>query len=195
MEENGSKKPLAEAYSSSGGPRCRKMMDRRPHSPSGCYPSPWMSDTRISRVLHAAPSAVYAALIDPDAVAVWMVPDGMRSIIHHFDAREGGAFRITLTYDRPTGTGKTTSQSDSYHGTFVSLVRDHEVIQEMEFETDDSSMQGRMRVEFHLASVDDGTRLDVAHRDLPPGVSTADNDVGWQMALDKLERLTAPDAS
>jgi hypothetical protein len=29
----------------------------------------------------------------------------MTSHVHEFDPREGGSFRISLTYDEPTGTG------------------------------------------------------------------------------------------
>jgi hypothetical protein len=38
------------------------------------------------------------------------------------DAREGGSFRTSLTYEQPTGTGKTTAHTDTYHGRFVELV-------------------------------------------------------------------------
>jgi hypothetical protein len=34
-----------------------------------------------------------------DAVAKWRVPAGMTGRVHWFGAREGGAFRISLTYD------------------------------------------------------------------------------------------------
>lgn len=154
-----------------------------------------MSTTRISRELLVGRVAVYAALVDPDAVAKWMVPDGMRSRVHEFDPREGGAFRITLTYDEPTRVGKTTSTTDSYHGTFIRLVPGREVIQEMEFETEDRMMLGRMRIKFTLEDVDGGTRLTAEHLNLPPGVSPSDNYTGWTMSLDKLERLLAPSAS
>ena len=40
---------------------------------------------------------VYRALIDASAVAHGKVPTGMTSQVHVFDAREGGAFRISLT--------------------------------------------------------------------------------------------------
>lgn len=50
-----------------------------------------------------------------------MVPTGMTSQVHVFDAREGGSFRISLTYDTPTGKGKTTAHSDTIHGRFVKL--------------------------------------------------------------------------
>jgi hypothetical protein len=47
-----------------------------------------------------APRAkVYRALLDARAVATWMVPTGMTSHVHEFDAREGGSFRISLTYE------------------------------------------------------------------------------------------------
>jgi hypothetical protein len=48
------------------------------------------------------------------ALASWMVPTGMTRV-QAFDAREGGAFRISLTCDSPTGTGKTTAQTDTFH--------------------------------------------------------------------------------
>jgi hypothetical protein len=42
---------------------------------------------------------VYRARLDPHAAATWMVPDGMTSHVHEFDAREG-CFRISLTVAR-----------------------------------------------------------------------------------------------
>jgi uncharacterized protein YndB with AHSA1/START domain len=56
---------------------------------------------------------VYRTLLDAEAVQDWMVPDGMTSHVHSFDAREGGTFRISLTYDLPTTAGKTSTQTDS----------------------------------------------------------------------------------
>jgi hypothetical protein len=40
--------------------------------------------------------------------------------LHAFEAREG-LFRISLTYDLPTGTGQTTAHTHTYHGRFVKL--------------------------------------------------------------------------
>jgi uncharacterized protein YndB with AHSA1/START domain len=75
-----------------------------------------MSSTRIRCYVNAPRSVVYPALLDARAVATWMVPTGMTSHVHTFDAREGGSFRISLTYDAPTGTGKTTASTDTFHG-------------------------------------------------------------------------------
>ena len=148
-----------------------------------------VSSTRISRHIDAPRAAVYRALIDARAVATWMVPDGMSSHIHTFDAREGGAFRISLTYDQLTGTGKTTAHTDTYHGRFVELVPNERVAQVVEFETSDPGMQGEMTITFTLSDARGGTDLLAIHDRLPPGLSPADNATGWRMSLDKLATL------
>jgi uncharacterized protein YndB with AHSA1/START domain len=89
---------------------------------------------------------VYRARIDARAVATWMVPIGMTSHVHTFDAREGGAFRISLTYDAPTGTGKTTAHNDTFHGRFVKLVANEQVVEVIEFETTDLALRGEMTI-------------------------------------------------
>lgn len=151
--------------------------------------------TRITRHINAPRSKVYAALIDGRAVATWMVPQGMTSHVHIFDAREGGAFRISLTYDAPTGTGKTSAHTDTYHGHFLKLIPDQQVIQVIEFETADPALQGEMTITMTLQDADGGTDVFAVHDHLPPGLSPADNETGWRMALDKLAALTLDDDS
>ena len=118
-----------------------------------------------------------------------MVPDQMTSRIHSFEPRTGGTFRISLTYDRPTSSGKTTAQTDTFHGRFVELVPDSKVVQAVEFDSDDPSMAGEMTITYTLIDADDGTDLVGVHENLPPGVPTADNELGWRMSIDKLAAL------
>src|SRR5262245_3621414 len=147
------------------------------------------TSTRLTQHVNAPPANVYRALLDARAVAAWMVPTGNSSHVHEFDAREGGSFRISLTYDTPTGTGKTTAHTDTYHGRFVKLVPDEQVVQVMEFETADDSMRGEMTITFTLTEADGGTDILGIHDNVPPGVTPADNETGWRMALAKLARL------
>jgi uncharacterized protein YndB with AHSA1/START domain len=116
-----------------------------------------MSSTRISRHINAPRAAVYRALLDARAVATWKVPTGMTSHVHAFDAREGGSFRISLTYDAPTGTGKTTARTDTYHGRFVKLVPNEQVVEVDEFETTDPALRGEMTITITLVDADGGT--------------------------------------
>lgn len=148
-----------------------------------------MGMTRVARHIRAPRPTVYRALLDAEAVQLWMVPDQMTSHIHTFDAREGGTFRISLTYDVPTTAGKTAPQTDSFHGRFVKLVPGTEVVQAVEFETDDPEMTGEMTNIYMLADADGGTDLVGVHENLPPGVSPADNELGWRMSIDKLAKL------
>ncbi len=148
-----------------------------------------MSSTRINQHVNAPRASVYRALLDAGAVATWMVPTGMTSQVHAFDAREGGAFRISLTYDALTGTGKSTARTDTFHGRFVKLAPNEQVVEVVEFETMDPALQGEMTVTIMLVDADGGTDVLALHDGLPPGLSSADNELGWRMSLAKLAQL------
>jgi uncharacterized protein YndB with AHSA1/START domain len=152
-----------------------------------------MSTTRITRHIRAPRARVYRALLDAGSVQQWMVPDQMTSRVHSFEAREGGTFQISLTYDMPTTAGKTSAQTDSFHGRFVKLVPDAEVVEVVEFETNDPAMQGEMTITYTLTESGSGTDLVGLHENLPPGVQPAANELGWSMSIDKLARLVEHD--
>jgi uncharacterized protein YndB with AHSA1/START domain len=123
------------------------------------------------------------------AIAAWMVPNGMTSRAHSFEDHEGGTFRISLTYDDPTAVGKTTAHTDTYHGRFVKLVPNKQVIEVVEFETADPALRGEMTITITLADADGGTEVLAVHDRLPPGLSTDANEEGWRLSLSKLAAL------
>ncbi|MFJ9038665.1 SRPBCC domain-containing protein [Streptomyces sp. NPDC102406] len=145
-----------------------------------------MYETRMSHHVDAPPGAVYRALLDADAVAVWRVPDGMRGQVHVFEAREGGRFRVSLTYETPTGTGKTAARTDTYGGSFVRLVPDEQVVEELAFETDDPALRTTMRITTTLRAADGGTDVLLVHEGVPDAVPATDNETGTRMALTHL---------
>jgi len=72
---------------------------------------------RASRVIAAPLERVYAALVDPEALAVWLPPDGMSARFEWFEARPGGSYRMVLTYAAASGApGKATADSDIVDG-------------------------------------------------------------------------------
>jgi uncharacterized protein YndB with AHSA1/START domain len=148
-----------------------------------------MTSTRISFHLNAPRARVYRALLDASAVATWKVPTGMTSHVHEFEPREGGSFRVSLTYEAATGTGKTTAHTDTYHGRFVKLVPDEQVVESIEFETTNPALQGEMTITTTLTDADGGTDLHAVHEGLPPGVRADDNEAGWRSSLAKLAAL------
>lgn len=145
--------------------------------------------SRVDRHIRAPRAVVYQALIDPMAVATWRVPEGMTAHVHEFDAREGGCFRVSLTYDASDATGKTGAQTDTYHGRFARLVPDEQVVEVLEFETADPELVGEMTITTTLADADGGTDVSIAYEGLPSGVSASDNEIGTRMALANLAEL------
>ena len=139
--------------------------------------------------MNAPRARVYSALIDAEAVARWKVPTEMTCRVHEFDGREGGAFRISLTYGAPDRAGKTTAHTDTYHGRFEKLVPNELVVEVDEFETTDPALRGEMTITITLTDADGGTDLVAVHEGLPSGVSTADNETGWREALARLTAL------
>jgi uncharacterized protein YndB with AHSA1/START domain len=147
--------------------------------------------TRLERRLDAPPDAVYRALTDATSIAKWRVPDDMGCEVLEWRAEVGGRIRIALTYHAPDRAGKTVAATDVYHGRFIALEPGKRVVETMEFETEEPAMRGTMTLESTLTAVEGGTLLRIEHRGVPAGVSPADNEAGWRMALDRLARLIA----
>lgn len=59
----------------------------------------------------------------------------------------------------------------------------------LEFETEDRRLQGEMTIVFALVDAEGGTNLVAVYERLPPGLSPANNEAGWQMSLSKLAAL------
>jgi uncharacterized protein YndB with AHSA1/START domain len=148
-----------------------------------------MYSTQVSGHVSASRPAVYRALLDADAIAKWRVPAGMSSHVHEFDAREGGSFRVSLTYDSPDSAGKSAPQTDTYHGRFVKLVPNEQVVEVFEFETADPALRGTMTMTTTLADAAGGTDVLIVHEGIPDGVPAADNETGTRMALANLAQL------
>ncbi len=147
--------------------------------------------TQVSRIIKSPRPKVYQAFLDPEAVAVWLVPDTMRARVHTFDPREGGRFRISLAYQNPEDSqrGKTAGDTDTYHGRFVKLVPDEMIVELIEFETQEPGFAGEMRMTVRLAEVDGGTEVSLLYENVPVGIRPEDNELGSRQSLQKLAAL------
>jgi uncharacterized protein YndB with AHSA1/START domain len=143
----------------------------------------------VHRLIRASPTAVYRALIDGQVVSLWSAPDGMTCRVHSLDPREGGAFRISLTYDDESRAGKSAENVDTYQGYFRELVTDRRIVEVIEFDTSDPELKGEMVITTSLEDVGDTTKVVVAFEGLPEGVSLVDNATGTASSLSKLAKL------
>jgi uncharacterized protein YndB with AHSA1/START domain len=113
-------------------------------------------------------------------VVRWRVP---------FDARVGGRFRVSLTYDLPTGSGKTAADTDTYRGHFAELVPGERVVEVMAFETGDEALGSTMTMTTTLADVPGGTEVVIVHDGIPDAVRPEDIETGTRTALARLASL------
>lgn len=146
------------------------------------------TSTRISAVINAPRAAVYAAFLDPGAVASWLPPETMTGRVNTFEARAGGKFGMSLTYEDPAHSpgGKTTEDTDTFAGTFAELVPDEKIVWVVRFESDDPEYAGEMTVTWTLEDADGGTEVTVLCANIPKGIRLEDNEMGSRSSLGKL---------
>lgn len=148
-----------------------------------------MYTTTVRRTVPADRATVYAALLDPGAVARWRVPAGMTGEVHELDPRVGGRIRMSLTYDDPTTAGKSAGATDTYRGTYVELVPEERVVEEVAFESEDPDLGGPITMTTTLRDADGGTEVEIRMDGLPDAVPADQNELGSRMALEALARL------
>jgi uncharacterized protein YndB with AHSA1/START domain len=140
-----------------------------------------------SRVVAASPAQVYAALIDREALAGWLPPDGMTARFERFDPRPGGSYRLVLTYaDASASPGKATADSDIVEARYVDIVPGVRVVQAVDFVSDDPALAGTMTMTWEVTAADGGTRVDITADDVPDGVSVEDHATGLASSLANL---------
>jgi uncharacterized protein YndB with AHSA1/START domain len=145
-----------------------------------------------SRVIMASPRTIYQAFIDPEALVSWLPPEGMKGHIYAFDAREGGAYQMSLTYvgtDHST-LGKTSEHADVVRGIFLKLVPDERIVQLVEFESEDPAFAGAMTMTWTLVAVPEGTKVTIVCENVPEGIRQEDHDAGLRSTLENLAAFT-----
>lgn len=146
-----------------------------------------------SRLIGADPDRVFAALVDPVALAEWLPPEGMTGRFEHFDARPGGSYRLVLTYGgSSSGSGKTTPDADVVEARFVEILPPERLVQAVDFVSDDPAFTGTMTMTWELFPAKDGTRMVVRADDIPAGIPAEDHTTGMQSSLANLAGFVEP---
>lgn len=147
---------------------------------------------RAEILVHAPPAAVWAALTDPARVPAWLPPEGMRGRVDAWEPRPGGRLHVELTYrDVADAPGKSTAESDVATGRFTVAEPPVRLAWVTSFAGATDEHAGEMTMEWTLAAIDDGTRVTVEARDVPPGISAEDHAAGMSASLRQLARHVA----
>jgi uncharacterized protein YndB with AHSA1/START domain len=145
-----------------------------------------------SRVIKASPQTIYKAFVDPGALISWLPPTGMKGHLYEFDARSGGAYRMSLTYvgtDHST-LGKTSEHTDIVKGRFLELLPNERIAQLVEFESEDPVFSGEMIMTWTLEAVQEGTTVTIVCENVPEGIRKEDHEVGMRSTLENLAVFT-----
>ena len=112
----------------------------------------------------------------------------------NFAFREGGGYRMRLTYKESQHTpGKTSENSDEVEIRFVKLVPDERIEQAVTFNSHDSAFSGEMRMTWTLESAQNGTLVTVRCEDVPAGIRPEDHQAGLKSTLSNLAMFAERD--
>ena len=149
-----------------------------------------LPSTRLSRIVSASIETIYAALMDPASLLVWLPPAPMTGKIHAFDAQVGGGCEMSLFY--PPGErafpGKTSDRLDRVTVRFLELMPPRRIVEAVKFHSDDPAFGGEMRITWTFDEAPGGTQLTVLCENLPPGLRAEDNETGSRISLEQLAR-------
>lgn len=149
-----------------------------------------------SLLIHADRETVFAALTDEEALLDWLPPKGMRGRFERFDLRDGGSYRLVLTYDDAAGApGKTDAASDVAEVRVARVAPGELVEQLVDFESDDPAFRGTMRMTWRVRPADDGTVVEFEARDVPSGIRARDHAEGLTSSLANLAAYLEPGAA
>ena len=135
---------------------------------------------RLHRVLVTKPDKIYRAFIEADALAKWLPPDGFTCIVHQFDAKVGGAFKMSFR-------NFTNGVSHSFGGEYLELVPGKSLRYTDKF--DDPNLPGEIQVTVTLKRVSVGTDVNIVQEGVPDVIPPEMCYLGWQESLILLAKL------
>ncbi len=137
---------------------------------------------RLSRVIAAAPEAVFRAWTDPKLVPSWHGPRGGRIIGFQRDLMEGGTFTLHME----VAGGKT------YHvfGTYREVDFPRRLVYTWDLEEAEDWV-GETLVTVEFLPEGEATRVVITHEGFPTAEDTEGPRGGWAGCLEALERLFA----
>lgn len=143
-----------------------------------------------SRLISASPEVVYRAFAEQGAMERWLPPGNMTGTMLHFDFRQGGSYRMRLTYAEPQqGRGKTSEDYDEIEACLTKLEDGRKIEQEIHFDSEDPSFSGVMRMIWTFQSQNEGTLVTIQAENVPEGIRREDHVVGLNSTLENLARF------
>lgn len=127
----------------------------------------------VRRTIAATPGELFDAWIDPQALAIWMRPGGIRRTAAKANVRIGGSYEIVMESD---------DASHPHHGVYREIDRPRRLVFTWVSNATDGC-ETLVTVDFLPSG--DHTEVVVTHERLPYGARES-HTYGWTTALDRL---------
>jgi len=138
----------------------------------------------LHRVLKASPQKIYRAFTEPNAMASWLPPYGFICVVHSFEAKVGGSYKMSFT-------NFSTGKGHAFGGTFLDIKPNEFLKYKDKF--DDPNIPSEMITSVWLKKVSCGTEIKVIQEGIPSAIPTEMCYLGWQESLEKLMKLVEPE--
>lgn len=117
----------------------------------------------------------------------WLPPKGMTGHVMAFDFRDGGFYRMRLTYDSSDHVaGKSSDNADEVEVRFLRLTQDRSIEQGVTFDSEKPEFSGVMKMTWTFVPVPRGTEVTVRCENVPHGIAPEDHDAGLTSTLENL---------
>ena len=143
-----------------------------------------MSTISLHRVFKAAPEKIYRALLDADAQAKWLPPNGFTCKVHHLEAKVGGTYKMSFT-------NFSSGKSNSFGGKYLELIPGEYIRYSDQFE--DPDLPGEMITTITIKQVSCGSDVAIVQEGVPDVIPAELCYLGWQESIDQLAKLVEPE--
>lgn len=143
-----------------------------------------MSRVEIKETYSVPRDRIFEAFARARSIEQWLGPsDEFRTVVHEFDFRPGGAYRIE--FHSPDG------ESSMLTGTYVEIERPERIVFSWRWIKNNEFSDIDTRVTVRLSETPDGaaTSLHLIHEKLLEGSMQERHTWGWQGAFQRLHRI------
>ena len=140
-----------------------------------------------TRMIRASAAELYDAMLHPDALEFWLVPDGIQARVVAFSPRPGGHYRLQMEAGCERDEAEIWSSAEHMEARYLDMVPGKCIIQTADFATDDPRFQGTMRLSWLLSAVADGKKVTIRAENAPDGLSAESHEAEMTASLEKLD--------
>lgn len=143
-----------------------------------------------SRIIMASARTLFRTFHDPETFKYWRTPDGTMGGLTVLQPQIGGAWCLTILHPDRAEIGGVPSGIETITGRFIDMLPDAQVVEEINYVSEDPAYAGVMTLTTSLEPMKDGTKVTLRAVGMPPVLAQDSHRAALSAALHRLARLT-----